>query len=103
MKDGNEYCGGTERGLAFLQNEAAWIPHSFIGYLRRPGGTYVCVYNFLWIGTLNHQMFFSKIIKCLFQRKSIYVVCIIDSVQSQKYFCYQQECIIYINKIVTEM
>lgn len=44
MKDGNHYCGGTEKGLSFLQHEAAWIPYSFLGYLCKPGGTYMSVY-----------------------------------------------------------
>ena len=46
VKDNDHYCGGTEKGLAFLETEAAWVPYSFIGYLHRQvpvseGGMYV--------------------------------------------------------------
>ena len=45
MKDGDHYIGGTEKGLAFLQSEVAWIPYAFIGFLSNPAavrGMYVC-------------------------------------------------------------
>lgn len=46
VKDNDHYCGGTEKGLAFLQTEVAWVPYSFIGYLHKQvpvtgGGMYV--------------------------------------------------------------
>ena len=44
VKDDDHFCGGTERGLAFLQNEAAWMPYSFIGYLQKPGGMHIRSY-----------------------------------------------------------
>ena len=36
MKGNDHYCGGTEKGLTFLQSEAAWVPYSFIGYICKP-------------------------------------------------------------------
>ena len=31
VHDDHHYCGGTASGCSYLQNQAPWIPYSFMG------------------------------------------------------------------------
>ncbi|XP_065906298.1 uncharacterized protein [Dysidea avara] len=39
VKDNEHYCGGTAKGISFLEDQAPYIPYSFIGYLHHPVAT----------------------------------------------------------------
>lgn len=37
IQKNDHYCGGTEKGMNYLQNETPWLPYSFMGALAKPG------------------------------------------------------------------
>jgi len=37
VKDNIHYVGGSDKGISFWQDEAAWLPYSFIGYINKNG------------------------------------------------------------------
>ena len=39
VKDNEHYCRGTAKGISFLEDQAPYIPYSFIGYLHHPVAT----------------------------------------------------------------
>lgn len=45
VQKNDHYCGGTEKGVNYLQKEIPWLPYSFMGSLAKPGK--VSAYNVL--------------------------------------------------------
>ena len=37
VKDNIHYIWGSDMGVSFLEDEVAWLPYSFIGYLNKNG------------------------------------------------------------------
>ena len=47
VKKNTHYCGGTDKGCQYLEQEAPWIPYSFMGSLAaKPGRGYRFHYYF---------------------------------------------------------
>lgn len=47
VKKNTHYCGGTDKGCQYLEQEAPWIPYSFMGSLTaKPGKGYRFPYYF---------------------------------------------------------
>ena len=36
VQKNEHYCGGTEKGMDYLQKEIPWLPYSFMGSLAKP-------------------------------------------------------------------
>ena len=47
VKNNEHYCGGTEKGVTFLQTEVPWLPYSFIGYIQKPSESTI-VNAYVW-------------------------------------------------------
>ena len=45
VRKNDHYCGGTDEGMKYLQEEIPWLPYSFMGSLAKPGTLYYAVYD----------------------------------------------------------
>ena len=58
VQKNEHYCGGTEKGMDYLQKEIPWLPYSFMGSLARPS-KYLHVFKLVVCSLLHTPQYYT--------------------------------------------